>query len=194
MDEKTDNRQNVDQLHEKNCQAYQEQRDIDTTINELGFQSANAIVEQIVECLRESEENEPVISQPLPPPIPQEITQEIPIQLKQQANAVIPPMDQMALVQSTMHNMQMMHNHMHQNYTTGHRGRGHGRGRGRGRDGRGRGRGSTHSGGGSYCHTHGNCNHFGDNCRTPGENHNPAATFNNMLGGSATHCFWITPK
>ena len=27
-----------------------------------------------------------------------------------------------------------------------------------------------------------------------GENHNPAANFNNMLLGSATHCFWITPK
>ena len=103
-------------------------------------------------------------------------------------------MDQTALVQSMMHNMQMMHIHMHQNYTTGHQGRAHGRGRGRGRDGHRRGRGRTQSGGGSYCHTHGNCSHLGVNYRTPGENHNPAATFNNMLGGSATHFFWITPK
>ena len=51
-------------------QAHQEIWDTDTTIDELGFQSANAIVEQIVEHLRESEENEPVISLPLPPPVP----------------------------------------------------------------------------------------------------------------------------
>ena len=66
-------------------------------------------------------------------------------------------MDQTALVQSMMHNIQMMHNHMHQNYTTGHQGRGRGRGRGRDRDGSGRGQGRTHSVGGSYCCTHGNC-------------------------------------
>ena len=93
-----------------------------------------------------------------------------------------------------MQNIQMMHNHMHQNYTTGHQGRGRGRGRGRGIDGHGRGRGRTHIGGGSYCHIHSKCNHLGANCRTPGENHNPADTFKDMLGGSATHLFWITPK
>ena len=107
---------------------------------------------------------------------------------------MIPTVDQTALVQSMMQNMHMMHNHMHQNYTTGHHGRGRGRGRGFGRDGRGRGQGRTQSGGGSYCQTHGNFNNLGANCRTPVENQNPAATFNNILGGSATHCFWITPK
>ena len=40
-------------------------------IYKLGFQSANEIVEQIVEHLREAEENEPVILTPPPPPIPQ---------------------------------------------------------------------------------------------------------------------------
>ena len=30
--------------------------------------------------------------------------------------------------------------------------------------------------------------------RTPGENKNPAATFNNILGGRATNCIWITQK
>ena len=55
------------------CQAHQELRDTDTTIDKLGFQSANAIVEQIVERLREAEENEPVILPPPHPPIPQEI-------------------------------------------------------------------------------------------------------------------------
>ena len=103
---------------------------------------------------------------------------------------MIHQIDQTALVQSIIQNMQMMHNHMHQNYTTGHHGQGRGRGHGHGRDGCG----ITHSGDGSYCHTHGNCNHLGANFRTPRENHNTTATFNNMLGGSATHCFWITPK
>ena len=52
------------------CQDHQELRDTDTTIDELGFQSDNAIVEQIFKRLREVEENKPVISPPLPPPVP----------------------------------------------------------------------------------------------------------------------------
>ena len=76
------------------CQAHQELQNIDTTINELGFQSANVIVDQIVERLREAEENEPVILPPPPPPNPQAI----PIQPQKQANAVICPVDQRALV------------------------------------------------------------------------------------------------
>ena len=63
-------------------------------IYKLGFQSANAIVERIVERLREAEENEPVILPPPHPPIPQEIT----IQPQQQDDALIPPVDQTALV------------------------------------------------------------------------------------------------
>ena len=38
-------------------QAHQELRDTDTSMAELGFQSANAIVEQIVGRLREEEDN-----------------------------------------------------------------------------------------------------------------------------------------
>ena len=86
-------------------QACQELWDTDTKIDELGLQSANAIVEQIVERLREAEENKPEVLTPPPPPIPQEI----PIQPQQQANAVIPQVDQTKLVQSMMQNMQMMH-------------------------------------------------------------------------------------
>ena len=41
--------------------AHQELRDTNKTIDELGFQSANAICMQIFECLREAEENKPVI-------------------------------------------------------------------------------------------------------------------------------------
>ena len=79
-------------------QAHQELRDTDATIDELRFQSANVIVEQIFERLREAEENKPVISPPLPPPVPQEVPQDITIQTQQQANAVIPPVDKTALV------------------------------------------------------------------------------------------------
>ena len=171
-------------------QAYQELRDTNTTIDKLGFQSANAIVEKIVERLREVEENEPVILPPPPPPNPQAI----PIQPQQKANAMIPQVDQTSLVHTMMHNMQIMHYHMHQNYITGDHGRGPGRGRGCSRDGHEHGQRRTQSGGGSYCHTHGNCNHLGENCNTPVEKHNLAATFNNMLGGSAAHFFWITPE
>ena len=60
-------------------QAHHELRDTETKIDKLGFQSANTIVEQIFEHLREAEENEPVILPPPPPPIPQEI----PIQTQQ---------------------------------------------------------------------------------------------------------------
>ena len=55
------------------CQKHQELRDTDTAIDKLGFQSANAIVEQIVERLREAEDNEPVILPPPPAPLPQDI-------------------------------------------------------------------------------------------------------------------------
>ena len=77
-------------------QAYQELWDTDTTIEKLGFQSANAIVEHIVERLREAEGNEPVILPPQPPPD----TQAIPIQLQQQANDMIPAADQKSLIQT----------------------------------------------------------------------------------------------
>ena len=96
-----------------------------------------------------------------------------------------------------MQNMQMMHNNMHQNYHPPGRGRGFGRGRGRGRHQqgrereRGRGRGRTHTNGGMYCHTHGNCNHTGADCNTPGQNHQADATFTDMMGGSTQRCYWI---
>ena len=125
----------------------------------MGFQSTNETIEQIVERLRKAEENELVILPPPPPPNPEEI----PIQPQQQDNTVIPPVNQTALFQTMMQNIQILHDHMHQNYITGQHGRGRGRVRGSGRDGHGRGRGRTKSGGGSYCHTHGNCNNLGAN-------------------------------
>ena len=57
--------------------------------------------------------------------------------------------------------------------------------------GYGRGRVRTQRNGGTYCHAHGNCNYFGTDCNTPIENHNPIATFTNMLVGSTFWCYWI---
>ena len=91
-----------------------------------------------------------------------------------------------------MQNMQMMHDNMHQNQFLPGRDRGFGCGRGCGRFPPGRGRNRQHTNGGSYCHTHGNCNHIGTECNTPGENHQAAATFANMMGGSTNRCYWIT--
>ena len=99
-------------------------------------------------------------------------------------------------MQQMMQNIQIIHNNIHKNHFTPDRGRGRGRGCGRFQPGRGRGRGRepnrNHTNEGSYCHTHGNCNHIGTECNTPSENHQAAATFTNMMGGSTNRCYWIT--
>ena len=76
----------------------------------------------------------------------------------------------------------------HSNY----RGRGRGRAKGRaGCGGRGCGRiPQQRRIGGQYCSTHGNCAHDSADCENPGSNHNEAATFANMMGGSTANCDW----
>ena len=192
-------------------QAHQELRDTDTSMEELGYQSANAIVEQIVARLQEEDNTPPPTTYPYPSPSPTPTPtahiaypppEYIPPPTLQpppnhhppppQANAVTPVDTNAAAMQVMMQNMQLMHDNMHQQYYHG-RGRGRGRGNGRGR-GRGGGRGRTQghqSSGGSYCHTHGNCAHGGTECRTPGPNHVNEATFANMMGGSTNRCYWI---
>jgi hypothetical protein len=44
---------------------------------------------------------------------------------------------------------------------------------------------------GKYCWTHGACAHDSCACRTPGQGHQTAATFANMMGGSTHGCFWL---
>ena len=180
--------------------AHQELRDTDATIDELGYHSANAIVEQIVDRLQSEEteetgisqeEYQPIVSQPPPMPTP------APLPPLAQANAVVEPnMTRMDQMMTNMTNMFETMQHNNAPY-----GRGYGRGRGRGRPyqnnrGRGRGRGRApprqRTSGGSYCSTHGNCAHTGDVCETPGPNHNPEATFANMMGGSTHGCYWLT--
>ena len=169
-------------------QAHQELRDTDTTIEELGFQSANTIIEQSVDRLRVAEE----ITQDMnvhPPPQPPQIV--CPIQVPPQANVVITQVyPNNTRMQIMIHNMQMMQDNMHQIFNT--LGKDRGRDRERGRGGRGQGRGRNHTNGGSYCYTHGSCNHMGLDCNTPGLDHNPAATFSNMLSGSTLRYYWIT--
>jgi hypothetical protein len=189
--------------------AHQELRDTNTSMEELGYQSANAIVKQIVDRLRDADEQVPPPQQasyrhpyeapsyapepapptfeappyPPPPPLPAPMPQ---------ANAVVPVDPNATALQAMMQNMQLMHDAMHQQYSQG-RGRGRGRGGGRGR-GRGRtpGRGpDRQSRGGKYCHTHGNCAHSGSECRTPGPTHSNEAMFANMMGGSTAQCYWI---
>ena len=182
-------------------QAHQELRDTDTSMAELGFHSANAIVEQIVDRLREEEDNgvydlppgyaapsPSMIPTAAPPPPPPPTPPILPTQ--QQANSVVPADPNTAVLQAMMNNMQMMHDNMHQNY---YQGRGRGRGRGSTR-GRGRGRGGNRNRGqqtSNYCHTHGNCAHASRDCNTPGDTHQNDATFANMMGGSQNRCFWL---
>ena len=182
-------------------QAHHELRDTDTSMAELGFHSANAIVEQIVDRLRDEEDNgfydlPPVYAAPSPsviptaaPPPPPPPTPPI-LSTQQQANSVVPADPNTAVLQAMMNNMQMMHDNMHQNY---YQGRGRGRGRGSAR-GRGRGRGGNRNRSqqtSNYCHTHGNCAHASRDCNTPGDTHQNDATFANMMGGSQNRCFWL---
>lgn len=43
-----------------------------------------------------------------------------------------------------------------------------------------------------YCHTHGSCAHSSNECKFPSANHQRAATFQNMMGGSKKGCYWLS--
>jgi hypothetical protein len=62
-----------------------------------------------------------------------------------------------------------------------------GRGRGRGRSG-----GNTRAQPKQYCWSHGSCAHAGKTCNTPATGHQNEATFDNMMNGSTTGCYWLT--
>ena len=191
-------------------------------MSELGYQSANAIVGQIVKQLREEEES---IIRPTPPgygpppeyktptgyetppsykvpPVytlleqpPPPPTYDLPVQPVplSQATAVIPANLNTAELQAMMQSIKLMHGSMHQSYYQGSgRGRGCAQGRGQGRYG-GRGSVDQHMVGVNYCHTHSNCALLGSACRTPGPTHNNKATFANIMGESKLRCYWINP-
>ena len=86
-------------------QAHQELRDTDTTIDELGYQSANVIVEQIVYRLRAVEKDEDPGSLPHVPPTPPPPPLEAIFHPQSQANAIISHSEHAALVQIMMQNM-----------------------------------------------------------------------------------------
>ena len=118
-------------------QAHQDLHNTDTSMSELGYQSANAFVKQIVKILREEEEKiipppPPVYElppvyippkQPPPPPMYEPTAQPSP---PPQANTVIPANPNAAVLQAMMQSMKLIHDNMHQKYY-------HSRGRGRGR-------------------------------------------------------------
>ena len=177
--------------------AHQELRDTEASLNEIGFQSANAIVTQIVDELRnknmlqnQSGDVPPVIPNPPPPPVAAS-TQESLLMLL------------MATMQSNMEDMRAQldtapHNSHHVfrgggcycSYEGGYHGQDRSRGRDRGRErGRGRNAGRVQSPCvGKYCFTHGNCAHTDAEFNTPNKTHNAGATFANMQGGRTEIC------
>ena len=42
-----------------------------------------------------------------------------------------------------------------------------------------------------YCWSHGSCAHSGKDCRMKREGHKDEATFTNLLGGSTKNCYWL---
>ena len=83
-------------------QAHQELRDIDTTVNKLGYHSANAIVQ--IERLRQEHDKATA-----PPSDNLSPTEEVPALPPAQANVVQPPVDpDLLLMQQMMQNMQTM--------------------------------------------------------------------------------------
>jgi len=186
---------------------HQALKDTDASVDELGFHSANAIVEQIVQQLRHEmpndvpplhQRNDAIIVQPLPN---EKNDNHLPSQPTQQGVANTTQSEQnMATLMSTMiANMEAMRLRIEDNDATNNmygRGRGRGgcRGRGRGRRyGRrnARGRGRLTQGrrrGGQHCFTHGNCAHNSAECETQGPGHQTEATFTNMMGSSTENC------
>ena len=181
--------------------AHQELRETESTIDDIGFQSANAIISQmanqvVAELRAELPQREPTMVQTPPEPSPPSST---PLALATGTPSTEATMMTMfATMQVNMDAMrlQMETANLHSPSDYGGRGRSRGRGRGRnnhGARGQGRGRGRSdypiqRRRGGHYCSTHGNCAHSGADCQTPGATHQPTATFTNMMGGSTRNC------
>lgn len=167
-------------------EAHLELRATDATVDELGYHSANAIVQQIVEQMQANTDDSPT-----PPPSPPPVIQPPPVAEIPQANAVV---TQTALLSQMMERLAKMEDRDIERDNPPYRGRGRGnrdryRGRGRGRFGRnGQGGGYRPRRGGKYCHTHGNCAHTSQECETRAEGHIETATFSNMQGGSTNNC------
>jgi hypothetical protein len=63
---------------------------------------------------------------------------------------------------------------------------------GRGCGAQGRSGGTNRSQPKQYCWSHGSCAHAGTTYNTPATGHQNAATFDNMMNGSTTGCYWLT--
>ena len=184
--------------------AHQELRETESSMEEMGYQSANAMASQmanqVIEELRaEMHERAPAVDHSPPPaPPPPTTPPATPLAL---ATGI--PQDQnmmamLATMQANMEQMRLQMNAQNQYQQPWYDHSGRGRGRGRGYDGRrnyagygrgrGRGDGTTRRRAGFYCHTHGNCAHNGADCQAPSAAHKTTATFTNMMGGSTRNC------
>ena len=192
-------------------EAHLELRATDATVDELGYHSANAVVQQIVDQLRLATTDEPPlesssqfsgIDQNLPPvvlPAPEHAPSPVP----QTTNSTItndPRISQM--MEQLLRMEERADAHDNAAYDQGRDsyhsyGRGRGRGRQHGYYGQGRGRNQQNGRGGrpprlrrggKYCHTHGNCAHTSAECETQAEGHVSTDTFANMQGGSTANC------
>ena len=181
-------------------QAHIELRETAASADEMGFHSASALVDTIVDRLRDEviidnpHHNPPIQHQPPPAdiPVPPPPAAEQASAATLEGTALTTYLTQLTAQMATM---QAQLTAAAENPPYRPRGprrdRERGREHGRNRDRRNRDRDAGRAGGaptGSYCHTHGNCAHTGANCRTPGPNHIAAATFSNMQGGSTRNC------
>ena len=173
-------------------EAHTELRATDTTVNELGYHSANALVEQIADRLNHLPiEDPPPFLPPVeeahappapPPPSIANATQQTPdALLMQQMIAQMNRMEERDVARQA--ELTVLRNAVGQGRgrnQNDHGGRGRGRGRGRAAP--------LPRRRGSYCWTHGNCANTGSECLTPSDGHIATATFTNMQGGSTLNC------
>ena len=128
-------------------EAHQELRDTDASVDELGFHSVNAIVEQIFQQLREEvpSDTPPILPRQESPIVAHDNHQEILLPVQETVNATQVDPAMTTLMTTIMANMEAMRLRIEgHKYNAGrhskYRGRGRGRVRGRGGCG-GRGRG-----------------------------------------------------
>ena len=192
-------------------EAHQDLKDIDATVDKLGFHSANSIIFQIVEQLR-NDYTPSVETRTHPEASVYNSETSLPIQTIEvhseytdvptapTTNTIQKVYPAMATLMSTMmSNIEFMRLHIKGNerqgeYGTGYhngRGRRYGCRRGRGRTctdrGRGCGRNEQHRWG-KYCHTHGNSADSSTECETTDPDHKTAAAFADMMGGRQNNC------
>ena len=175
--------------------AHTELRATDSTVDELGYHSANAMVTQIVEQLRQAAAQDhqefpagpDLHPPPLPPPPP--VQEPAPT-----ANAVVQTPATDPIMVQLLAQMQQMQQQLIDQGNQNYQNRGNqdyqnrGRGRGRGNRNQNVNRGNPQRGRRQYCWSHGSCAHSGTQCETQSEGYISSATFSNKQNGSTRNC------